>query len=222
MESTNIAALVESEYYAEKLRGTRRRLRTLHDAVGLLEPEEIWQITRDLLREGSVTRSERVGYITITPDLSGFEGLLSPFTAKPEHDEKTCPLCQAGERLAARHAAPTPAPTKPVRRSNFVPPVEVAEQYALFGPINLESFLLGKGVKGYRLAKLNVEFGREVAKAYVEAHGEFPAKVPQRINGGSTTLVNWYEGSDDLALIERVYAEKMTAIELEVFGPVTD
>jgi len=76
--------------------------------------------------------------------------------------------------------------------------------------VNLAEFLFRKGWEGHRLAKVIVEFQREVSLQYTLERGTLAPRY-----------VEWVEGPGDRELIERVYLTKMGEIEARVFGPVT-
>lgn len=129
-----------------------------------------------------------------------------------EIEQRTRDILARAELLASLPA--------PLRRSTFIPPTENSP--TLFGPIDLTAYLEHRGYEGVRLMRVSVEFGREVAKAFVMAHGDYPPKTELKVPGiARPIIVNHYEGEADLALINEVFATKMTAIELDVFGPVS-
>lgn len=206
------------------LRGTRRRLRTLFEAQGLIPDEEIADRARALLEHGgaSTKRPPRlparddVEVTIVAPHIQamydGLNGIFGgPFfptsgAVQPEHDEANCVICNPSlSAFTPRRDIPVPAEAPVV---SLVPPAE------LFDRINLAEYLAARGYDGPRGAKVIAEFLREVRKAYVNQNGVLP---PKRDFGAG--LEDDFSGIADRALIDSVYLLRMKAIEEEVFGP---
>lgn len=72
-------------------------------------------------------------------------------------------------------------------------------------PLHADDYLTSKGLKAGELKSERSMFGRRIAKAYRELHGEAPRKATNEVNG-SIRMINAYTNRDR-PLFDQVWAE---------------
>ncbi|QIV87521.1 phage antirepressor N-terminal domain-containing protein [Glutamicibacter mishrai] len=80
-------------------------------------------------------------------------------------------------------------------------------------PLHVDDYLIGKGLKASEIKSERSMFGRRIAKAYRELHGEAPKKATNEVNG-SIRMINAYTNSDR-PLFDQVWDEHYA----ELFEP---